>query len=68
MTERAAIRRAMAMLSGPHRVLVYQAYYFKRTTRQLAAELGMPEGAVRADLHAALQQLRHNLRDAQVAV
>jgi DNA-directed RNA polymerase specialized sigma24 family protein len=68
MTERTAIRRAMAMLSSPHRTVIYQAYYFERTIAQIAAELRTSECAVRAELHDAMQEFRRNLREAQVTV
>lgn len=68
MTERTALRHAMAMLSASHRVLIYQAYYFRRTTAEIAAELRTSEREVRAELHDAMQEFRRNLLDARVTV
>lgn len=66
MTARTAVWQAMAKLSSSHRGLIYRAYYVKRTTAQIAAELRTSEGAVRAELHDALLALRRNLRDTHV--
>jgi DNA-directed RNA polymerase specialized sigma24 family protein len=68
MTERTAIRRAMATLSTSHRVLIYQAYFFRRTTAEIAAELHASEREVRVELHEAMRELRRNLRDAHATV
>ena len=68
MTEHTAIRQAMAMLSSPHRAVIYRAYYFRRTTAQSAAELRTSECAVRAELHDAMQEFRRNLLQAHVTV
>ncbi|BBX02052.1 hypothetical protein BST36_27105 [Mycolicibacterium moriokaense] len=64
MTEHTAVRQAMAMLSASHRGLIYRAYYVRRTTAQIAAELRTSECTVRAELHDAMQALRRNFRDA----
>jgi RNA polymerase sigma-70 factor, ECF subfamily len=68
MTDRTVIRQAMAMLSSPHRAMIYRAYYLERTTAQIAAEHATTEHVVRAELHDAMQALRRILRDAHVTV
>ncbi len=47
MTDRTMIRQAMAKLSNPHRAMIYRAYYLKRTTAQIAAEVDTSEHVVR---------------------
>lgn len=63
MTDRRAIRQAMATLSSPHRAVIYRAYYLERSTAQIAAEDDTTECAVRATLHDAMRELLHALRD-----
>jgi DNA-directed RNA polymerase specialized sigma24 family protein len=63
MTDRRAIAQAMAALSGPHRAVIYRAYYLKRSTAQIAAEDHTEECDVRARLHDATRELLHKLRD-----
>lgn len=64
MTEQTSVRQAMAKLTSSQRGLIYRAYYVKRTTAQIAAELRTSECAVRAELHEAMLALRRALRDA----
>ena len=64
MTDRRAIRHAMATLSSPHRDVIYRAYYLKRSIAQIAAEYHTTECVVRARLHDATRELLHTLRDA----
>lgn len=68
MTDRRAIRQAMAKLSGPHRAVIYRAYYLRRSTAQIAAEYHVTEGIVRARLHDATRELHRILRAAHAAV
>jgi DNA-directed RNA polymerase specialized sigma24 family protein len=68
MTDRSAIRQAMAALSSPHRAVIYRAYYLERSTAQIAAEDHTTECDVRARLHDALFELRSLLREAAAAV
>ena len=68
MTDRTVIRQAMAMLSNPHRAMIYRAYYLERSTAQIAAEYATTEHVVRAELHDAMQALRRILRDVHAAV
>ena len=63
MTDRRAIRQAMATLSGPHRAVIYRAYYLERSTAQIAAEYHTTEDVVRTRLHVAVRELLHKLRD-----
>jgi RNA polymerase sigma-70 factor, ECF subfamily len=68
MTGRTAIRQAMAMLSIPHRAVIYRAYYLELSAAQIAAEYQMPESVVRAELHDAMHEFGRNLRQAHVTV
>jgi len=68
MTDRTVMRQAMAMLSSPHRAVIYRAYYLERSIAQIAAEYATTEHVVRAELHDAMQALRRILRDVRVAV
>ena len=68
MTDGRVIRQAMAMLSIPHRALIYRAYYLGRTTAQIASEYCTTEPAVRSELHDAMLELRRILRRARAAV
>lgn len=68
MTDGRVIRQAMAMLSNPHRALIYRAYYLGRTTAQIASEYRTTERIVRAELHDAMLELRRILRGAHAAV
>jgi len=63
VTDRGAVRQAMATLSGPHRAIIYRAYFLERSTVQIAAEDHATESDVRARLHDALRELLHRLRD-----
>jgi len=66
MTGRTAIRQAMAMLSNPHRAVIYRAYYLELSAAQIAAEYQITECAVRAELHDAMHEFGRNLRQAHV--
>ena len=68
MTDGRVVRQAMAMLSIPHRELIYRAYYLGRTTAQIASEDCTTEPAVRAELHDAMRELLRILRGAHAAV
>ena len=68
MTDGRVIRQAMAMLSNPHRTLIYRAYYLGRTTAQIASENCTAESIVLAELHDAMLELRRILRGAPAAV
>jgi DNA-directed RNA polymerase specialized sigma24 family protein len=68
MTDSKVIRQAMAMLSTPHRTLIYRAYYLKRTAAQMASENRTTEPIVLAELHDAMLELRRILRGAHAAV
>jgi RNA polymerase sigma-70 factor, ECF subfamily len=68
MTGRTAIRQAMAMLSIPHRAVIYRAYYLELTAAQIAAEYQIAESAVRAELHDAMHEFGRNLRQAHMSV
>jgi DNA-directed RNA polymerase specialized sigma24 family protein len=68
MTDGNVIRQAMAVLSHPHRELIYRAYYLGRSTAQIASECSTTETIVRAQLHDAMLELQRILRGAHAAV
>jgi RNA polymerase sigma-70 factor (ECF subfamily) len=68
MTDRATIWQAMAKLSNPHRAMIYQAYYLKHTTAEIAAEFNTPEHIVRSKLHDAMRELRRILLEVHAVV
>jgi RNA polymerase sigma-70 factor (ECF subfamily) len=55
------VRRAVDALPEPHRECVRLAYYEGRTTKELAAALGIPEGTVKTRLRAARLRLADRL-------
>jgi DNA-directed RNA polymerase specialized sigma24 family protein len=68
MTDNTAIRQAMAMLTNPHRAVIYRAYYLERSTAEIAAEDHTTERVVHCRLHDAVRELLHNLRAPHAAV
>ena len=54
----AAVRAALERLPGEERALFYRKYYYRQSTAQIAAELGMTERAVEGRLYRLKQQLR----------
>lgn len=54
MEVQAAVRR----LNPEHRRVLVDVYYRQRSGREVARELGIPEGTVRSRLHYGLRQLR----------
>jgi RNA polymerase sigma-70 factor, ECF subfamily len=64
---RALVGDAMAQLPPEHRVMVGRSYYQGWTTAQIAADLGIAEGAVKSQLHYALRALRQSLVEMGVA-
>lgn len=59
--ERHRVTAALAGLSGPQREAVVLAYYGGRTYREVAAELGIPEGTAKTRLRDGLGKLRELL-------
>lgn len=59
--ERQRVTAALAGLSGPQREAVVLAYYGGRTYREVAAELGIPEGTAKTRLRDGLGKLRELL-------
>lgn len=57
----AALRKALARLSGGERALLYRKYYYMQSTAQIAAELGMTERAVEGRLYRLKKGLREQL-------
>jgi RNA polymerase sigma-70 factor, ECF subfamily len=68
MTDNTAIRQAMAMLTSPHRAVIYRAYYLERSTAQIAAEDHTTERVVQSRLHDAIRELLVHLRDVHATV
>ena len=52
-----ALKTALSRLSYKDRLLFYRKYYYRQSTAQIAAELGMTERAVEGKLKAASQKL-----------
>lgn len=61
------VEEALGKLGADHRQVVVEIYYRGRPSRELARELGIPEGTVRSRLYYALQALRVSLRDMDLA-
>lgn len=57
----AAVREALERLSIGDRALFYRKYYYRQSTAQIAAELGMSERAVEGRLYRLKKQLRRLL-------
>jgi RNA polymerase sigma-70 factor, ECF subfamily len=66
-TNRTLVADAFARLSAEHRAVVRRAHYYGWTTAQIGADLGIPEGAVKAQLHYALRSLQQALQEMGVA-
>ena len=56
-----AIKTALSRLSYKDRLLFYRKYYYRQSTAQIAAELGMTERAVEGKLYRVKKQLRKSL-------
>jgi RNA polymerase sigma factor (sigma-70 family) len=57
----AALKDAVARLSGAERNIFYRKYYYMQPTAQIAAELGMTERAVEGKLYRIRKRLREAL-------
>lgn len=53
-----ALKTALSRLSYKDRLLFYRKYYYRQSTAQIAAELGMTERAVEGKLYRVKKQLR----------
>ena len=56
-----ALKTALSRLSHKDRLLLYRKYYYRQSTAQIAAELGMTERAVEGKLYRVKKQLRKSL-------
>lgn len=56
-----ALSAALSRLSYKDRLLFYRKYYYRQSTAQIAAELGMTERAVEGKLYRVKKQLRKSL-------
>lgn len=54
---------ALATLSGDHREVIVRAYYRGLSTRQIATELGVPDGTVKSRMHYGMRALREALQE-----
>lgn len=61
--DRSLIVDAMRALSADHQRVIVAAYFERRTTRDMAATLGIPEGTAKSRLHHALRALRASLEE-----
>jgi RNA polymerase sigma factor (sigma-70 family) len=59
--EREELTRALRQLSPAHREAIVLAYYGGRTYREVATELGIPEGTAKTRLRDGLMKLRQSL-------
>ena len=66
--DRLLLADALAQLPADHRAVVRRAYYQRRTTAQIAADLHIAEGTVKSKLHDALRALQLQLRQMRVAL
>ncbi len=57
----AALQAAIGKLDYEDRILFYRKYYYRQSTRQIAAELGTTERAVEGKLYRLKKQLRREL-------
>lgn len=60
--DRLRLGRALAELSSGHRAVIQRSYYQGLTIAQIAADLGIAEGTVKARLHNAVWALRPTLQ------
>ena len=56
------LRLAMARLSADHRAVVILRYEREMSVAEAAAALGVPEGTIKSRAHAALRELREDMR------
>lgn len=56
-----ALKTSLSRLSYKDRLLFYRKYYYRQSTAQIAAELGMTERAVEGKLYRVKKQLRKSL-------
>ena len=59
---REALLRALNTLGSRDRILFYRKYYYRQSTAQIAAELGMSERAVEGRLYRIRQKLKDLLK------
>jgi RNA polymerase sigma-70 factor, ECF subfamily len=57
------VEEAVRQLTPDHRTVVIQMYFRGRTSKEMAEELGVPEGTIRSRLFYALKALRLTLQE-----
>jgi RNA polymerase sigma-70 factor, ECF subfamily len=65
--DRQLVAAALRRLSPAHRVVLVETFYGGDTLATVARQLGIPHGTARSRLHYALEALRHQLEDRQLA-
>ncbi|GHH29905.1 RNA polymerase sigma factor [Streptomyces lanatus] len=60
------VEQALQSLDQDVRRLVVLRFYADLSVRQIAEQLGVPEGTVKSRLHAAMRSLRERLRETEV--
>jgi RNA polymerase sigma-70 factor, ECF subfamily len=65
--DRTLVADAFARLSAEHRAVVRRAHYYRWTTAQIAADLGIAEATVKSRLHHGLRNLQQTLQEMGVA-
>ena len=63
VAERSIIVDAVRALTPDHRAVVVAAYWRGLSTREISAELGIPDGTVKSRLHYAVRALRAALEE-----
>ncbi len=66
LAERSLIAEALQALSDEHRSVVAAAYWEGLSTKEIASQLGIPDGTVKSRLHYALRILRVQLQEREV--
>jgi RNA polymerase sigma-70 factor, ECF subfamily len=66
LADRSLVADAVRALSDEHRTVVVAAYWDGLSTREIAEQLGIPDGTVKSRLYYALRSLRAGLEERSV--